>query len=58
MANFLYDNAREKFFNGDISWSRDTFKVLLLTSDYIADKSNHTNLTDIAQTSRIATSDA
>jgi hypothetical protein len=58
MANFLYDNAREKFLNGDISWSRDTFKVLLLTSDYIADKSTHTNLTDIAQASRIATSDA
>lgn len=56
MSNFLYDNAREKFLNGDISWSRDTFKVLLLTSEYVADKSSHTNLVNVASTSRIATS--
>lgn len=56
MSNFLYDNAREKFLNGDISWSRDTFKVLLLTSEYVADRSSHTNLTSVITTSRIATS--
>ena len=56
MSNFLYDNAREKFLNGDISWSRDTFKVLLLTSEYVADKSSHTNLVNVVSTSRIATS--
>ena len=35
MANSLYDLGREKFLNGDIDWTNDDIKVLLVdTADY------------------------
>jgi hypothetical protein len=57
MANFVYDKAREKFLNGDISWTRDTFKVILLNSSYVASK-DHQTLVDVPTSSRIALSTA
>jgi hypothetical protein len=57
MANFVYDKAREKFLNGDISWTRDTFKVILLNSSYVASK-DHQTLIDVPTGSRIALSTA
>jgi hypothetical protein len=30
MANALYDKAREAFLNGDLDWTNDTIKVVLL----------------------------
>lgn len=57
MANFVYDKAREKFLNGDISWSRDTFKVVLLNSSYNASK-EHQTLADVTTDMRIAISTA
>ncbi|CAB4141177.1 hypothetical protein UFOVP410_16 [uncultured Caudovirales phage] len=62
MSNFVYDKAKEKFLNGELSWGTstggDVFKVMLLTKDYTPNKSTHTNLTHIPQSSRIATSGA
>jgi len=55
MANFVYDKAREKFLSGDLSWTRDTFKVILLNSSYTASK-DHQTLVDVPTGSRIATS--
>ena len=32
MASFIYDNAREKFLNGEFSWARDDIRVAILRS--------------------------
>lgn len=62
MSNFVYDKAREKFLNGEISWGvgsgGDTFKAILLTSDYVANQATHTNLTHIPEIARIGISSA
>lgn len=58
MANFIYDSARAKFLNGDISWTRDTFRVVLLTGEYTANQATDTSLVHIKNTSRIAFSEA
>jgi hypothetical protein len=66
MANNLYDKAREAFLNGEISWKEDTIKVVLVgtplggTSTYTAKtagSTSHQFLSDIPQSSRLATAD-
>lgn len=56
MANFIYDSAREKFLNGEISWLDDEFRVALIKAgQYDGDsdaEQNHKSLADI-QTSSI-----
>jgi hypothetical protein len=51
MANFVYDSAREKFLNGEISWKNDDIRVALLQNDlYVGDdgaKETDTSLADI-----------
>lgn len=61
MASFVYDSAREKFLNGDLSWTRDDIRVAILKSvpnptipsqkiKYVADttaQENHKSLDDI-----------
>lgn len=32
MASFIYDNAREKFLDGEFSWARDDIRVAILRS--------------------------
>lgn len=55
MANFIYDSAREKFLNGEISWLDDEFRVALVKyGQYTGDTSaeqNHKSLADIESTS-------
>ena len=58
MANFIYDSARAKFLNGDISWTRDTFRVVLLSGEYSASQSSDTALVHVKESSRIAFSGA
>lgn len=62
MPNFVYDKAREKFLNGELSWGvgsgGDIFKAVLLTKDYTPNKSTHTNFTHVPTNSRIAISGA
>jgi len=59
MSNFIYNKAREKFLNGELSWgvgtAGDTFKAVLITSDYTPSQS-HTHLSDIPSSARIGTS--
>lgn len=56
MANALYDKAREAFLNGDIDWTSDTIKVMLVdTDDYTVDLANHDFLDDVPAGARVAT---
>lgn len=56
MANALYDAGREAFLDGNISWSSDTIKVVLIdTGEYTVDLEIHDNLDDVAGAARIAT---
>jgi len=57
MANALYDKGRESFLNGDIDWTADNIKVVLVdTADYTVDLVNHDFLDDVAAGGRVATS--
>lgn len=59
MANALYDIARASYLNGDLDWTVDTIKAVLVdTSLYTVDLANHDFLADIAVGARIATSPA
>lgn len=59
MANALYDKGREKFLRGEISWSSDTIKAVLVdTADYTASLSTHEFLSDIPAGAREETSGA
>jgi len=59
MANALYDNGREGFLRGEISWNSDTIKIILVDTDlYTVDLANHDALDDVPAGSRLATSPA
>jgi len=59
MANRLYDKGREGFLRGDISWSADDIRVVLVDlDDYTPDFVNDQFLSDIPAIGRIATSSA
>lgn len=60
MANALYDKAREGFLNGDIDWTGDTIKVVLLdiaveNYEYAVDLAADQYLSDVPAQARIAT---
>ena len=58
MANFIYDNAREEFLGGALSWSSDDIRVILIdAADYTASAA-HTNLSQVPAAARVATSGA
>lgn len=57
MANALYDRARQRFLNGQLSWNTQNFKVVLVdTADYTVNASTHNTLADIPPAARVATS--
>lgn len=57
MANALYDHGREAFLKGEISWSSDNIKVVLVdTADYTVDINAHQYLSSVASEGRVATS--
>ena len=56
MANFLFDKAREKFLNGDLSWRDDDFKVCLLDISLNSTSLNQQTLGEIVTSNRIAIS--
>ena len=57
MANELYDFGREGFLDGQISWSQNTIRAVLVnTSAYTFNRATHQWLSDIAADARIATS--
>lgn len=59
MANALYDAGREAFLNGDIDWTSDDIRVILVdTADYTVNLTTHSALDDIDAGARVAVSDA
>lgn len=59
MANALYDKARERFLTGQFNWGTDAIKAVLVdTGAYTVSLASHEFLSDIASSSRVATSGA
>lgn len=59
MANALYDAGREAFLNGDIDWTNDDIRAILVdTGAYAVNLATHNALDDIAAGARIAVSSA
>jgi hypothetical protein len=57
MTNQLYDFGREGFLDGQISWSQNTIRAVLVdTAAYVFSKATHQWLSDIPADARIATS--
>jgi hypothetical protein len=57
MANALYDLGRESFLKGEISWSGDNIKTVLVdTATYTANLATDQFLSDIPVGERVATS--
>lgn len=56
MANTLYDLGRESFLKGEISWSSDNIKVLLIDTGAYTFSQSHQYHADVAGASIIATS--
>lgn len=54
MANALYDSGRNGFLKGEFNWSSDTFKVILLSSQYTVNLSSHTTTANIGGTVAIS----
>lgn len=50
-SNFIYNSAKQKFLNGEISWQNDEIRVALIQNElYVGDNSaqaNHKSLADI-----------
>lgn len=57
MANALYDKGREKFLKGEISWSNDNIKAVLVDiADYTVNITTDEFLSSVASGGRVATS--
>ncbi len=57
MANALYDKGRQAFLDGDIDWTANNIKCVLVdTNDYTVNLATHDNLDDIPSGARVATS--
>ena len=47
MANLVYNSYKKDIGDGNINWSGDTFKVMLVTSTYTPNIDTHTKRSDI-----------
>jgi len=57
MANVLYDKGRQAFGDGEISWSSDNIKAILIdAADYTVDLATDEFLSDIPAGARVAIS--
>ena len=57
MANALYDLGRESFLKGEISWSADNIKAVLVdNADYTVNLATDQFLSDVPLAARVATS--
>ena len=55
--NVMYDNARQSFLDGQISWSQNTIRAVLIdTTQYIVDLANNQWLSEIPSGAVVATS--
>lgn len=59
MANAMYDAGRDAFLNGNIDWTTDDIRAILVdAADYTIDLANHNALDDIPVAARVAVSAA
>jgi hypothetical protein len=59
MANALYDAGRQAFLDGDIDWSNDDIRVVLVdNADYTVNLGTHNALDDVPAGARVAVSGA
>lgn len=59
MTNALYGKARQAFLDGDLDWSANTIKAVLVdTADYTVSIDTHQFLSDVPSGARVATSAA
>lgn len=59
MTNALYGKARQAFLDGDLDWSANTIKAVLVdVADYTVSVDTHEFLSDIPAGARVATSAA
>ena len=59
MTNALYGKARQAFLDGDLDWSANTIKAVLVdVADYTVSIDTHEFLSDIPSGARVATSAA
>lgn len=58
MTNALYPKAREAFLNGDIDWTADTIKAVLVDTGSYTYSTAHDFLDDVPSGARVATSSA
>lgn len=57
MANALYDLAREAFLNGNIDWTNNTIRAILVDSaDYTVNLATHEFFSDITVAGRVGNS--
>jgi len=56
MANALYDLGRESFLNGEINWTSNNIKCVLVKSTYTPDLAAHQFISDIGASHRVVTS--
>ena len=47
MASLIYNSAIDDMAKGAIDFDTDTFKVMLVTSTYVANKDTHTKRSDV-----------
>jgi len=47
MASIIYNSALDDAVKGNIDFDTDTFKIILVTSSYVADKDAHTKRSDV-----------
>ena len=56
MANALYDKGRDSFLNGDIDYTADTIKLILIdAADYTVNLATHQFHSEVAAGARVAT---
>lgn len=59
MANALFDKARQRFLEGQLTWTTDTIKAVLVdTGTYTPNLSAHEYLSDVSGGARISVSGA
>lgn len=58
MANKVYPSAKDGFLTGDISWTTNTIKAVLVDTGQYTYSDSHANLSDIPSGARVATSSA
>lgn len=57
MANFIYDKARERFLNGEISWTNDDIRAMLIKEGlYTPNATQHSTLQDVPESAQLAVS--